>query len=227
MNPKFSTVKIKCKPLVKTFLANNFGTPVAIPERHILYRYAYSQLFKHNTKPFTDDQGELKQYTEEIMLSISFNSFRYSGFQINEKNTQFFNDSVNQYMRDLWRTNLDSLMISQEKQTAWKEKFLDLVALAKGIKANSNTAELIRTLKQELSEHEITIKKAIDHVIVDTLNLSPDDLDYETIKRDYHRYRFPELYEQALKRDSERKLKKSVPLLSPQYNLFSGSDSIN
>lgn len=219
MNPSFSSVKIKCNPLVKTFLENNFGSPINIPDRHILKKHACSQLFKHNPRPL-GGSGFSKDYTEVIDLNLTYNNFRYDGYEINDINTRNFNEAVKSYIKDLSRTNLDSLMISAAKQENWKEKFLNLVQIIKGPgKASSEMAETIRTLKRELDEHEINIKQAIDYVIIKTLKLNYDIISYEQVKKDYYRYRNPDQYEK------EKKSKKVETLPSNELNLFSGYDT--
>lgn len=222
MNPSFSSVKIKCNPLVKTFLENNFGSPINIPDRHILQKHACSQLFKSNPRPLGGYGFTKKEYTEVIDLNISYNNFRYDGYEISDINTRNFNEAVRSYIKDLSRTNLDSLMISAAKQENWKEKFLNLVQTIKGPgKASSEMAETIRTLKRELDEHEINIKQAIDYVIIKTLKLNYDIISYEMVKKDYYRYRNPEQYE----KEKEKKYKKVETQLSSELNLFSDFDN--
>lgn len=180
----FTTVKISCKPLVKAFLENNFGNPVVIPDDHILNRVATAQLNKDNYR-----NNQFTPYENCIELAISNNNFRYDGFSINEMNTQRFNSAVDNYIKTFYRSNLDSLLISQEKQTKWKERFLELTQLFKN--TSHKSAELQKELKKmhsELEEHEINIKEAIE-IVLTRLKLTFEDLAYETIKKDYYRYR--------------------------------------
>lgn len=205
--------------MVAAFLKNNFGNPVVIPDRNQLHKLASSQLFKHNIRS-VGGNGFPKEYSEEVELALSFNNFRYDGFQINFMNTRNFNEAVSDHIRNLWRTNIDSLMISQEKQTNWKEKFFELMGTVKGgVRSNKETAALEKQIRKELEAHEINIKQAINFVIEKTLKLDYNVLQYETVKKDYYRYRNPEQYEK------EKKRKKNITPLSLGLDLFSELDT--
>lgn len=185
----FTTVKIQCTPLLKMYLENNFGTPVNIPDDHVLKKLATSQLVKQNIRPNGGSvKGEtLKGYTEVIELAIHANNFLFDGFNITESNTRRFNEAVNNYIKDLYLSNLDSLLIAQEKQTDWKRRFENLMLEVKNISKPS--AKRISELKRELEENELNIKKAIEIVIYDILHVDIDVLATETVRKAYYRYR--------------------------------------
>jgi hypothetical protein len=185
MSSNFLTVKVKCKPLVKAYLESNFGNPVTIPDEHIIYKIATSQLFKVNSRP-TDSCID---YPDDIYINISEKNFNYDGFNINAVNTRTFNTAVDNYIKNLTRTNLDSLLALQEQQTNWKKKYLDLIQLINKEAANKDLIVRIRDIKKELNGHEFSIKTAISKVIIDTLKLNFEVISYETVKKDYYRYR--------------------------------------
>lgn len=185
MQQKFVTLQINCKPIVKCFLENNFGTPVAIPENHVLQKLACAQLFKKNAR-----LNRVENYPTLIDLAISKENFRYDGFNLNTANTQNFNNAVDSFIKIQCRSNLDALLISQDKQIEWKERFFELLNFTKKQDAvPEDVRKQIRRLKNEIEEHEINIKTAIETVVFDFLKLDFDAMAYETVKKDYYRYR--------------------------------------
>jgi hypothetical protein len=185
MSQKFTTVVIQCKPLVRNYLENNFGRPVHIPEQHILKKLACAQLFKQNTR-----NVRVPEYTESLDLIIGYRNFKFDGYNMNPANIQNFNNAVDNFIKNQYRSNLDALLISQECQTNWKKRFEDLLRFTKQNTAHNDEAvKKIRQLRNELEEHEISIQKAIETVVYDFLHLDFDVLPFETIKKDYFRYR--------------------------------------
>ena len=185
MKKKFLTVAIRCTPLVKAYLENNFGNPVSVPDEHILNKLACSQLFKGNIR-----SNVYKKYPEIVSFNISEKNFKFDGFNINEANTHNFNNAVSHFIKVLYRSNLDSLLLLYDKQIDWKKKYMDLVDIT--IKPPKNSQEVTKikvSLKEALKDHEFTIKKSIEHVVTTCLRLNFDILPYETIKKDYYRYR--------------------------------------
>lgn len=181
----FTTLMMKSNALVKTFLENNFGTPALIPDRHIIMKHFAAQLDKNNCRP-----DDYLKYTEEVEVVLNVRNFIYDGFNISEQNTQNFISAVESYIRDLWRSNIDSLLMMQEKQRDWKKKYLELLHEVTGDQAV--IAQKMKQVKKDLEEHEINIKKAIEHVVFTTLKLNFEVLAYETVKKDYYRYRIGE-----------------------------------
>lgn len=184
MKTYFTTVDIKCKPLVKLFLENNFGNPVTIPDEHVLNKLTSSQLVKKNSR--YNDTGE---YTETIKFNLDHNKFRYDGFFITETNIRKFNASVNNYIKVICRSNLDALLISDAKQKNWKMKFLQLLEHISSENINNQIKADIKQFKKELDQHELNIKQCIEIVVTQFLKLDLDVLPYETVKKDYYRYR--------------------------------------
>ncbi len=179
----FISVTIPCKKVVKAYLEANFGTPVNIPEDHILHKLACSNLDKKNSRPVSG--GIVSKYHEAIELSLRYNQFRYDGFNM-DGNARRFNDAVDSYIKTLCRTNLDSLLIAQDKQREWKKRFNEMLRLFKGEK---EARKYVRTMREELEHNELSIKAAIETVIYDVLKLDTDVLAYDTVKKDYYRYR--------------------------------------
>lgn len=198
MSQKFTTVVMPCKPLVRNYLENNFGRPVSIPEQHFLKKHACALLMKKNGRG-----NPPPDYTASIQIVLDFNDFRYDGHNIDIKNIVYFNNSVDRYIKELYRSNLDALLISQQMQVNWKKRFEDLLKFTRQ-HANPDKESLkkIRELRAELEDHEISIQKAIETVVYDFLHLDFDVLPFETIKKDYFRYR----------------QKKSIPELSSHIN---------
>ena len=185
MAQKFVTVLIQSKPLVKSFLENNFGKPVSIPENHILQKLDCAQLMKNNTR-----HRPYKEYKEDEELSILKTKYRFDGFLINEANTQNFNNAVDNYIKNLCRSNLDALLISQEKHTEWRSRFFHLADYVKRLEqCPEDVKKQIRKIKREIEAHEMNIKTAIETVVFDFLKLDPDVLSYDTVMKDYYRYR--------------------------------------
>jgi len=185
MSSPFLKITIKCKPIVKAFLENNFGKQVFIPEEHVLNKVLCSQLFKNNTR---QDITTI-EYPDQVEISITESNFIYDGFNINKVNTRTFNCAVESYIRSLTRTNLDSLLLLQEKQKNWKDSYKSLVRDGIEVTNNKKLAALIRKLEKEVSAHELNIKTAIHTVVTDTLKLDFNTVNYETVKKDYYRYR--------------------------------------
>jgi hypothetical protein len=184
-NTPFMTVKFQGKPLVKCFLERNFGTPVTIPDNHILYKSAIALLTKENPRV-----NRFDGYSNLIELNILKENYRFDGFSISSSNEQVFNTTVENYIRDIIHTNLDSLLISQEKQKNWKEKFSSLLAKVKDIsKTEKATLAQITEMKRELEEHELNIKESIVYVVEEILGLDIDMIDYDTVRKNYYRYR--------------------------------------
>ena len=192
MKNNFLTVKIYCKPVVKSYLEKNFGNPVTIPDEHILNKLACAQLFKGNTRP-----NFFKEYTESIELNICERNFDYDGFNINDMNTRNFNTGVTHFIKVLCETNLDSLLLLHDKQLNWKSSFLDLINMnVKSIKSLPEVTKLKKELEKELGDHQFTIKKAIKHVVCDCLKLDFETLKYDTVKKNYYRYRLKKFHTQ-------------------------------
>lgn len=183
----FTSVQIPCKKVVKAYLENNFGSPVTIPEDHILHKLACSNLDKVNSRPA---RGVVSRYSDFIQLSIRYNQFRYDGFKM-DGNARRFNDAVDSYIKALCRTNLDSLLIAQERQKEWKRRYRELLKIFKG---DLEARKYVRVLKEELEQNEISIKAAIETVIYDVLKLDTDILAYDTVKKDYYRYRTKKVF---------------------------------
>jgi hypothetical protein len=192
----FCTVKIRCKPLIKNYLENNFGKPglpVKLPEHHELYKLATAQLTKHNNRAMRKYKENFsKEYPVEIELWIGANTFIKDGHSINEANTRAFNKGVDNHIKNLIHTNLDSILIAEEKKKNWKNKFNDLLSQVKNIldKQCPETVTLIRKLKLELQEHELDIQQGID-LVLERLNIETEVLTYEAVKRSFYRYRNP------------------------------------
>lgn len=184
MKSNFLTVKINCTPVVKSFLQNNFGNPVSIPEEHVLYKLAQSQLVKTNNRP-----DVFKDYENSIELNISYRNFKHDGFNINPANTTLFNNAVDNYIKIFCRSNLDSMLLSYDKQVDWKKKCFELLDQVNKKHSDKAALELIKKLKAEMDEHEINIKKAIDIVVCEYLKIDLSVLNYEAVKKDYYRYR--------------------------------------
>lgn len=182
----FTTVKIKCRPLVKTFLENNYGKPVILPDNHIIMKYSCAQLDKRNNR-----ENDVAEYSQELELSIGVNNFLRDGFNISDQNTRAFNTGVESYIKDLYRTALNSLLIAEDKHYNWMDKFEELLSIVKEKTPleDRKTRARIRDLKKELKEWNIDLQTAIDIVVNDTLKVNYDVLPFDTIKKDFYRYR--------------------------------------
>jgi hypothetical protein len=189
MNQTFTTVKMPCRPLVHSYLENNFGKPVAlIPENHVLMAHFCAQLKKKNYR--TGKPLALAEYKGDIEIGLLEQHFENDGFFLSECNVRNFNNFVERYIKDLWRAKLDGMLYYQDEQQNYKKKFEDLLDRVKGItEVNAQTLGAIKIMKRELAEHTLNIKEAIDHVVYDFLKLDYDVLQYDTVKKDYYRHR--------------------------------------
>lgn len=198
----FTTVKIKCKPVVKAYLENNFGTSpstpspstgseagssvtgakvVTIPENHFLMKHALAQLSKTNSRC-----DYFRDFTEEIELTIGSKQFEKDGFCINQANTTNFNNSVIDYMKSLARTSIDTALVGREKYNNWRERLFKLVAILQG--KGGLTVREARELRREADEHKVELQDAIYYAIEHVLKVDIDVLSYENVKKDYYRY---------------------------------------
>lgn len=185
MKQNFLIVKINCKPLVKTYLERNYGDPVTIPSDTLLYKFACAQLFKENTR-----LNRHKDYSQHTNFTICRETFRYDGYDINDMNTKTFNTGVLSYIRDSWRNSLDGHLSALNRHIDWKRKYFELVDF--GLKIPNGPQDLakeLRRLRREVEAFEMDIKSAIETVVFDTLGLDFDCLPYETVKKDWYRYR--------------------------------------
>ena len=188
MKKPFLQVTIKCKPLVKAYLENNFGKEINIPEEHVLGKLFLSLLVKNNSRP----DGTCIEYESEATVNICVRSYIYDGVAMNRVNTRAFNAAAENYIRNFTRSNLDSLLMLQEQQREWKDTFrrslLNRMAVVSA-ESQKELRTLIRSIEKELAAHELNIKTAIETVIMDTLKLDFTVLNYEAVKKDYYRYR--------------------------------------
>lgn len=181
----FMTMKIESKNLVKTFLENNFGNPVKIPEDHLLYDLLVTNLRKLNPR-----KNRTVDYGDFVTIAISKENYRFDGYEMNKANTQRFNRIVDKFIRQLAHTHLDAALKAQLKQVNWKQKCMEMLARTKSIqKPDRDIAATARMLRREIEEHELNIKQEIDYVIIYVLKLNHDVLSYETLKKGYYRYR--------------------------------------
>ncbi len=186
MKPRkpITTTKIKCKPHVKAYLEVNFGVPVMIPEDHPLSTLVNSQLTKEN--PRFNKTIVYEEFTE---IGITKETFRFDGHTINENSTQNFNTAVEKFMKLILRTNIDSLLIAQTSQADWEEKCNDLLDRMRSAGTSVISVTEINDLKKDLQNYRLSIKKAIEIACKNHLKIDMEVIGYETVKKDYYRYR--------------------------------------
>lgn len=186
MTPRtpITTTKIKSKPHVKAFLETNFGIPVMIPEDHPLSTLVRSQLTKENPR-----FNKTIVYDDFVELGITKETFRFDGYTINENSTQNFNTAVEKFMKLILRTNIDSLLIAQAAQDNWEEKCNDILQLMKTAGASVISVTEITALKKDLQKYRLNIKNAIEIACKTHLKIDIEVIGYETVKKDYYRYR--------------------------------------
>lgn len=189
----FLTVKINCKPVVKSFLESNFGNPVRIPDEHPLYKLACSQLTKKNIRA-----NDTIEYTDHIELGISEANFRFDGHSIADVNIRIFNTAVDNYIKVLCRSSLDSLLLMHDKQINWKLRCMDLISFINKNKVpGAEVDKKIKELKSEIEANEINIKEAINIVVTTFLKIDSTIYNYEAVKKDYYRYRMKKIKHEA------------------------------
>lgn len=249
MKKPFTTVSIQCKPIVKEYLQANFGTPVNIPEDHILYNLFCSQLVKKNVRgdKFSDYTQEIEfvinqnqpitsievkctpvvknfiegnfsppvvlkkdeplyqqlrqqflknvpsdqAFIDKVDFVICAKNFAFDGYSISKMNVRIINNATERYIKDILHTAIDAQLINKDLQENWKEKYLSILPGIYKDKLNRSgmASKKIKELKKELQDFEITIKEAINTAITKFLKISPDNMPYETVKKDYYRYR--------------------------------------
>lgn len=80
-----TTVKVPCKPYIRSFLINSYGNPVNLKKDKHLYKYLKSvldrKLHRHNDRPSFKQYGKMI-YKSEVEILINNDTFKYNGFDI-------------------------------------------------------------------------------------------------------------------------------------------------
>jgi hypothetical protein len=123
------TIKIPCKPYIRKYLVNNFGSKPDLKADPVLYHF-FLRLLDRNLK-MQENRIDLSQYKSNITISYTHNVFKHIGFNLNKTDIKSFNQLVEAYIKKQMVLKIDT-----------------------HLKYNDNLAACIRTIQEEFSFSE-------------------------------------------------------------------------
>lgn len=201
MIKEFIQVKIKTRPHIKHYLEYHFGSPCKIPSGHFINEYLNVLL----SRPLKDENHTISKDTgnmETVIISINKPSFKVYGYGLTKTNRRNFDLVINNFIRTQIRETATSILFNNAINTDWKKKFEELkkenkqlIALAKEtlssetIKKSRQLELLINKRLDEHNKHCIKEKEALKQAAYDVLGFNEEILPFESIKKDYYRYK--------------------------------------
>lgn len=182
----FIVIDINCNPIVKAYLENNFGNPVDLPVKHVLYKLTTALLVKNNTRT-----NNVAEYSSTVKICVLKKVFAHDGFNISDVGVRNFTTGVENFIKQALRHHVDTMMMMENNTRYRLSQYKDLLQEleAETIHRTSDVKQRIKSLRHDIECHEVDIKKAINTTISDFLKLDQTVLPYETAKKDYYRYR--------------------------------------
>ncbi len=198
MPKTFTTVKVKTKPYVKHYLQHHFGDPVKLPAGNFINKLL-SYLLQ---KPVKHDNQACKTYTTTCEISLSEATFKRFGFGLTKTCTKDFNVAIENYIRSQIRSIAEGIYNNNTGTLEWKVKYLQLEKLHTKlltINANNLTSDKVKELKKlhaklnarvkTTRKDKIDMEDALMIAAYDILGFDEQILPYETIKKDFYRYK--------------------------------------
>jgi hypothetical protein len=198
MIKEFVQIKIKTKPHIKYYLENHFGNPCKIPSGHFIGEYLNILL----SRPVKTENHKCVDEPETVVISINKTDFHGYGYGLTITNRRNFNLVINNFIRTQIRDIANNILLNNAINTDWKKKYEELKKENKQLVNLSKEALTTDTLKKykkvetlinkrldEHHKHRIEEKEALMQAVYDVLGFSEDILSFESIKKDFYRYK--------------------------------------
>ena len=198
MKKSFITVDLNTKPHIAHFLKVNYGSPCTIPAGNFISKYLNSLLEKSDT----NDERNYKFNATPIKIKITKTILFRNGHKLTATAEHNFTVAVNNYIKTQIRTIAESIFNTQCVNDDWMNKYIELQKEHKQLlKILSSRMSASTTIKNktfeaslnkritEFNSKKILMQDALKIAAYQRLGFNETVLPFETIKKDYYRYK--------------------------------------
>lgn len=198
MKKHFTEIQIFTKPHIAHYLIHHFGKPCAIPSGNFITEFLRVNL----SKPLKRNDSRINALNTPVLILLSQDDINRYGYDLTKTAELNFSNSVDNYIRSQIRSIAENILNNNSINEDWKRRYLELhkehKALIQLIKENLSEKTLKKNrafdikLNKRVSEYEqykVKLNDALMMAAYDCLGFNEQILPFETIRKDFYRYK--------------------------------------
>jgi hypothetical protein len=194
----FTEIDIKVRPHIKHYLNYHYGSPCKFNSGNFVYEFI--RLALKNPKKRNEHRN--CNLTDTVRILISEDDLKRYGCVITNTSAQNLNDSIDNFIRMQIRTLTDLILQTSETNEDWRKRYLELkkehreLLELTSIPKDETFAKRLRKFEvninkrvKEFERYNFNVKDALMQAAYNKLGFDEQILPFETIKKDYYRYK--------------------------------------